>query len=135
MATIPKTAADRPAGDSSERPAIGSQSQRLEMVGRLTSGVAHDFANLLTLIAGYSELMLHRIGERDALRKNLEEISNAANRGARLTAQLLGFSRGQAHEPQSLDVNDLVRESLGLLSPVIGEHMKIETVLDPAEAR
>lgn len=138
MASISNPAADRPAADSPEpsaRPAAGSQSQRLEMVGRLTSGVAHDFANLLTLIAGYSELMLDRIGERDALRQHLEEIANAANRGARLTSQLLGFSRGQAAEPQALDINDLVQESLRLLGPVIGEHMKIETVLGATEAK
>ena len=138
MATIPNPAADRPAGDSPERPArpaAATQSQRLEMVGRLTSGVAHDFANLLTLIAGYSELMLNRIGEGDALRQHLEEISNAANRGARLTSQLLGFSRGHADELQPIDLNDLVRESLRLLGPVIGEHMKIEGALGAADAK
>lgn len=117
--------------EQNKLPLAGSQSQRLETVGRLASGVAHDFANLLTLIAGYSELMLDRIGETDTLRQHLEEISNAASRGARLTSQLLGFTRGQTTEPQALDLNDLVTESLRLLGPVIGEHMKIEAVLVP----
>ncbi|HUK15781.1 MAG TPA: ATP-binding protein [Bryobacteraceae bacterium] len=133
MATTSNPPVERqPAADNAEKnplPLAGSQSQRLETVGRLTSGVAHDFANLLTLIAGYSELMLDRIGEKDALRQHLEEISNAASRGARLTSQLLGFTRGRTGEPQALDLNEMATESLRLLGPVIGEHMRIETLL------
>ena len=133
MATTSNPSAERQtAAESAEKnplPLSGSQSQRLETVGRLTSGVAHDFANLLTLIAGYCELMLDRIGEKHALRQHLEEISNAASRGARLTSQLLGFTRGRTGEPQALDLNEMATESLRLLGPVIGEHMRIETVL------
>ena len=137
MATVSNPATDLPAPEDPEKSAppaaAGLQSQRLETVGRLASGVAHDFANLLTLIAGYSELMLDRIGEQDSLRQHLKEISDAANRGARLTSQLLGFSRGQSTEPQPIDLNELVRESLRLLCPVIGEHMQVETALGAVE--
>jgi two-component system cell cycle sensor histidine kinase/response regulator CckA len=138
MATVSNPAANRPVGDGpdkSVRPVAGSQSQRLETMGRLTSGVAHDFANLLTLITGYSELMLNRIGDADGLRQHLEEIANAANRGARLTSQLLGFSRGQSAEPQPLDLNELVRDSLRLLGPIVGEYLTLETVLAASEAK
>src|SRR5581483_2248574 len=65
------------------------QSQKLEVLGRLASGVAHDFANLLTLISGYSEIVLNRMTLLDPLRAELEEIRKAANRGAGMTAQLL----------------------------------------------
>jgi nitrogen-specific signal transduction histidine kinase/ActR/RegA family two-component response regulator len=131
MATTSNPAVDRQVAESTERMARTSTAQlhRLETVGRLASGVAHDFANLLTLISGYSELMLDRIEDREALRQHLEEITHAANRGARLTSQLLGFSRGQATEPQPVDLNELVTESLRLLGPVIGEHIKMESVL------
>ncbi|HKE29174.1 MAG TPA: ATP-binding protein [Bryobacteraceae bacterium] len=133
MATTSDPAVDRNSApeppEKGQLPLTGSQSERLETVGRLTSGVAHDFANLLTLISGYSELLLDRIGDGHALRQHLEEISNAASRGARLTSQLLGFSRGQTTDPQPLDLNALVTESLRLLGPVIGEHMNIETSL------
>jgi len=131
MGTRSNTAIDRQAAESTEKTARASaaQSHRLETVGRLASGVAHDFANLLTLIAGYSELMLDRIEDRDALRQHLEEITHAAKRGARLTSQLLGFSRGHSTEPQAIDLNELVTESLRLLGPVIGEHVRMESVL------
>ncbi len=115
--------------DKTARSSTTAQAHRLETVGRLASGVAHDFANLLTLIAGYSELMLDRIEDREALRQHLEEITHAADRGARLTAQLLGFSRGHTADPHPLDLNELVTESLRLLGPVIGEHMRMESVL------
>jgi len=134
MATISNPAMNRQPQENLENFQLtlaGSQSQRLETVGRLTSGVAHDFANLLTLISGYSELLLDRISDGDSLREHLEEISNAASRGARLTSQLLGFSRGGASEPQVIDLGALATESLRLLGPVIGEHMSMQTSLAP----
>ena len=84
------------------------QSEKMETVGRLVGGVAHDFANLLTLIAGYSDILLNRIGEKDPIRPELDEIRKAANRGARLTGQLLGFTRGQSVQPRPLDLNVIV---------------------------
>jgi signal transduction histidine kinase/CheY-like chemotaxis protein len=107
------------------------QAEKMETVGRLVGGVAHDFANLLTLIAGYSDILLNRVGEKDPLRGELDEIRKAANRGARLTAQLLGFTRGQAVSPRPLDLNAVVADLQRMLALVIGEHVDLETSLSP----
>jgi len=103
------------------------QAEKMETVGRLVSGVAHDFANLLTLIAGYSDILLNRIHEKDPIRPEVDEIRKAANRGARLTSQLLGFTRGQAVEPQPLDLNAVVVDLQRMLALIIGEHVTLET--------
>src|SRR5262249_30075153 len=87
--------------DSSASP----RSERMATVGRLLGGVAHDFANLLTLIGGYSDLLLNRVREQDPLWAGLDEIRKAAQRGSRLTGQLLGFTRGQSVQLKSLDLN------------------------------
>jgi nitrogen-specific signal transduction histidine kinase/CheY-like chemotaxis protein len=105
------------------------QLQKMETVGRLVGGVTHDFANLLTLIAGYSDILLNRIGERDPLRAELNEIRDAANRGARLTGQLLGFTRGQKAEPKAVDLNAIVVDMQRMLRPIIGEYVQLETCL------
>jgi signal transduction histidine kinase/CheY-like chemotaxis protein len=117
-----------PRGD---RQAAVKQSEKMETVGRLVGGVAHDFANLLTLIAGYSDILLNRIGEKDPVRPEIDEIRKAANRGARLTAQLLGFTRGQSVNPRPLDLNAIVAELQRMLALVIGEHVDLETCLAP----
>jgi two-component system cell cycle sensor histidine kinase/response regulator CckA len=111
------------------------QSEKMETVGRLVGGVAHDFANLLTLIAGYSDILLNRVGEKDPLRGELDEIRKAANRGARLTAQLLGFTRGQAVSPRPLDLNAVVSDLQRMLALVVGEHVDLETSLSPSLQR
>lgn len=107
------------------------QAEKMETVGRLVGGVAHDFANLLTLIAGYSDILLNRIGEKDPLRPEIDEIRKAANRGARLTSQLLGFTRGQAVQPRPLDLNAIVSDLQRMLALVIGEYVDLETNLSP----
>ena len=86
------------------------QAQKMETMGRLVGGVAHDFANLLTLIAGYSDILLNRMSQIDPLRPELDEIRKAAHRGSRLTSQLLGFSRGQSIEPRVLDLNAVIAD-------------------------
>ena len=108
-----------------------AQARKMETVGRLVGGVAHDFANLLTLIAGYSDILLNRIGEKDPLRPELDEIRKAANRGSRLTAQLLGFTRNQTVQPKPLDLNALIIEMQRMLRPIIGEYVDVETRLSP----
>ncbi|HWQ55313.1 MAG TPA: ATP-binding protein [Bryobacteraceae bacterium] len=118
-----------PAAESDDR--RRRQAEKMEAVGRLVGGVAHDFANLLTLISGYSELMLNRMEPEEPLRKELEEIRKAANRGSRLTAQLLGFTRGQAVEPKILDLNGLIRDMQNMLRPIIGEYVELTTDLAP----
>ena len=107
------------------------RSHRMESLGRLLGGVTHDFANLLTLIVGYSDILLNRTGEIDPLRSEIYEIRKAAGRGARLTAQLLGFARGAAAEPRPIDINPLVAEIEHMLRPIIGEYIALETVLAP----
>jgi two-component system, cell cycle sensor histidine kinase and response regulator CckA len=107
------------------------ESEKMATVGRLLGGVVHDFANLLTLISGYSEIVLDRLDERSCLQKELEEIRKAANRGARLTGQLLGFTRGQTAQPVLLDLNEIVTGIVRMLSPIIGEHLRVDTELAP----
>jgi len=116
---------------ASTEPKRKEQAEKMETVGRLVGGVAHDFANLLTLIAGYSDILLNRIGEMDPLRPELDEIRKAANRGARLTSQLLGFTRGQAVQPTVLDLNAIVLDLQRMLGLVIGEHTVLQTQLAP----
>jgi signal transduction histidine kinase/ActR/RegA family two-component response regulator len=108
-----------------------TQSEKMETVGRLVGGVAHDFANLLTLIGGYSEILLSRVREEDPLRAELDEIRKAAGRGSRLTGQLLGFTRGQSVQPRVLDLNAIIVDLKHMLVPAIGEHVTVETVLCP----
>ncbi|MFB3830077.1 MAG: ATP-binding protein [Bryobacteraceae bacterium] len=104
---------------------------RVLAMGRLAGGVAHDFANLLTLISGYSELILGRMSEGDPLRPELEEIRSAAGRGSRLIAQLLGYTRAQAAEPKVQDLNALVAGMERMLRPIIGENVELVEAPDP----
>ena len=106
-----------------------STRRKMEGVGRLASGLAHDFANLLTLISGYSEILLARVGSGDPSRPELNEIRKAANRGAELTSQLLAYSRRHAVEPQLLDLNALVADMQSMLRRIIGEHIDLGTQL------
>ncbi|MGH7252440.1 MAG: c-type heme family protein, partial [Nitrospiraceae bacterium] len=80
------------------------QAQKIEAIGRLAGGVAHDFNNLMTVVTGYSELILTRLGVDDPLRKEIEEIKKAGDRATTLTGQLLAFSRKQVLEPKVLDL-------------------------------
>jgi two-component system, cell cycle sensor histidine kinase and response regulator CckA len=112
-------------------PAKAAESEKMATVGRLLGGVVHDFANLLTLISGYTEIVLNRLEDRDCLKDELEEIRKAANRGARLTGQLLGFTRGQAAEASVQNVNEIVVGVARMLRPIVGEHLSLETVLAP----
>lgn len=107
------------------------ESEKMETVGRLLGGVVHDFANLLTLISGYSEILLNRIDDHNGLRDELDEIRKAANRGARLTGQLLAFTRGQTAQSGVLDLNEIVTGIVRMLRPIIGEHLNLDTVLSP----
>ncbi len=107
------------------------QAQKLEAVGRLAGGVAHDFNNLLTVISGYTELALKRLGEADPLRAELEEIHKAGQRAADLTRQLLALGRRQVLSPEPLDLNRVVAEIEKLLRRVIGEDVELVTRLQP----
>jgi hypothetical protein len=110
------------------------QAQKMDAVGRLAGGLAHDFNNLLTAITGYGDLVLGTLPADDARRADVEEIRIAADRAAALTQQLLAFSRKQVLQPRVLDLNVIVRNAEKLLRRLIGEHIALETVLDPALA-
>lgn len=114
---------------------IDPRARKMEAIGRLVGGVAHDFANLLTLIQGYSEMLLGRIGTKDPARPEMEEIRAAADRGARLTEQLLGFLRGETAQPRPVDLNAIVRDMQEMLRPIIGELVEMEADLDPCLER
>ncbi|OFV99811.1 MAG: hypothetical protein A3F68_05025, partial [Acidobacteria bacterium RIFCSPLOWO2_12_FULL_54_10] len=107
------------------------QAQKMESIGRLAGGVAHDFNNHLGVIIGYSELLLERLGPNDPLRKNAGMIKEAGLRSASLTRQLLAFSRKQILELRILDLNEVVSELEKMLLPLIGEDIELVTSLDP----
>ncbi len=105
------------------------QSQKMEAVGRLAGGVAHDFNNQLTAIMGYADILLGSLDSGDARRLEVAEIIRAAGRAAELTRQLLAFSRRQVLRPRIVDLNDLVREMRGMLQRLIGENISLVTPL------
>jgi two-component system cell cycle sensor histidine kinase/response regulator CckA len=107
------------------------QGQKMEAVGRLAGGIAHDFNNLLTIIGGYSQMLLDGTSTTDPKRDRLEQILSAAHRASILTRQLLAFSRRQVLQPKLVNVNHLLTNMQALLRPLIGEHIAIETELDP----
>jgi signal transduction histidine kinase len=107
------------------------QAQKIEAVGRLAGGVAHDFNNILTAITGHSELLLREMGADDPRRKHAEQIEKSAYMAAALTRQLLTFSRKQVIEPRVLDLNAVVSNIENMLRRLIGDHIEFSTVLDP----
>jgi len=107
------------------------QSQKIEAVGRLAGGVAHDFNNLLTIIGGYCDLLLDRLGAEDPSRGHIGEIKKAADRATSLTRQLLAFSRRQVLAPQVLDLNTVVANIHKMLRRLIGED--VDLILAPAQ--
>jgi PAS domain S-box-containing protein len=100
------------------------QSQRLNAVGQLAAGVAHDFNNILTIVTGHTGLLLSRNDLPADARPDLERVESAALRAASLTRQLLTFSRQQAIFPRPVSLNEIVQVSTELLARVIGEHIR-----------
>jgi PAS domain S-box-containing protein len=111
------------------------RSQKLEAVGRLAGGVAHDFNNILTAILGYSDLTLRSLENYDSARHRIEEIQRAAQRASSLTQQLLAFSRKQVLQPKVLNLNLIVADIDRMLRRLIGEDVDLVTILDPGLGR
>jgi PAS domain S-box-containing protein len=105
------------------------QSQKMETVGRLAGGIAHDLNNLLTILIGYSQLSLLGLKEDNPLKGNLQEIKSATERAAQLTNQLLAFSRRQVLNVKVLDLNTIVRGLEKMLRRIIGEDIELITNL------
>jgi len=118
--------------DITERKQIEAQfvqAQKMQAVGQLAAGVAHDFNNILTAISGYSDLLLSQLAVDDPVRPHAQEIERAAYRAARLTRQLLAFSRRQVLEPHVLDLKAVVTEMVNMLQRLVGENINVRVTL------
>jgi len=102
-----------------------SQAQKMESVGRLAGGVAHDFNNMLNIILGNTEMAIEDIAPDDPVQGNLGEILSAAKRSAAITRQLLAFSRKQTIAPKILNLNDTIESMLRMLRRLIGEDIDL----------
>jgi len=110
-------------------------SQKMEAVGQLAGGVAHDFNNRLTAILGYAELVARELERASPLHEDIDEIRRSAEGAASLTRQLLAFSRREVLQPRVLDLNTLVSELSRMLRRFIGENIELSTHLGGSPAR
>jgi two-component system cell cycle sensor histidine kinase/response regulator CckA len=108
------------------------QAQRMDALGQLAGGVAHDFNNMMTAVIGFSELVLARLEDAHPLRRHVEEIRRAGERASEMTHQLLAFSRKQVLQPRVFDLNTVVADVEKLLQRLIGEDVELVSLLDPA---
>jgi two-component system, cell cycle sensor histidine kinase and response regulator CckA len=104
--------------------------QRMEAIGRLAGGLAHDFNNVLTIIQGHVHLLLQALPEDDPRRADLEEVCRAGEHGGSLIRQLLAFSRQQVLQPRVVDLNAVVLSTEGMLRRILGENVRLKLDLD-----
>jgi len=107
------------------------EAQKMQSIGMLAGGVAHDFNNMLTVILGNTELALTRAEPASTLQRELEAVQKTAKRAAALTQQLLAFSRRQILQPRPVDLNALVSDLAHMLGRLIGEHIQLQLELAP----
>jgi PAS domain S-box-containing protein len=105
------------------------QSQKMEAVGQLTGGVAHDFNNILTVIIGMTELLTDSVGNDPKLAPIVQAIDEAASRGAQLTQRMLAFARKQPLQAHNIDLNEIVTRSANMLRRTIGEDISVRLAL------
>ncbi|HJT90019.1 MAG TPA: ATP-binding protein [Bryobacteraceae bacterium] len=120
--------------DISQRKQLEEQlvhAQKMEAVGRLAGGVAHDFNNMLTVISGYNRMILEELSPLDPLHGYAEEIGKAADRAGAITNQLLAFSRRQVIQPRILNVNSIVSQIEKMLRRLLGEDIQLQLNLSP----
>jgi PAS domain S-box-containing protein len=120
------------ARDITERKQLEEQllhSQKMEAVGQLAGGVAHDLNNILTVIYGYCSVLQLKIGRDAPFRSDIDQIYAAAERAANLTRSLLAFSRKQIMSPKTVNLNEVVTNVVNLLARIIGEDIELNTVL------
>ena len=126
IASVRDITAHKKAEEDNERLHVQlTQAQKMETVGRLAGGVAHDFNNMLSVILGHAELALSSMDTDQPLFANLQEISRAAKRSADLTRQLLAFARKQTVAPKVIDLNHTVEGMLKMLRRLIGEDIDL----------
>lgn len=123
------TASKKAEEEKSKLEAQLMQAQKMEIVGRLAGGVAHDFNNMLSVIMGYVDLAKMRLAKQHPVLKDIAEIEKAAIRSRDITTQLLAFSRKQIIEPKIIDLNDLVAHTQKALIRLIGEDVELKVVL------
>ena len=105
------------------------QAQKMEAVGQLTGGIAHDLNNILTVITGTIEILAEAVADRPELAAIAKMIDEAAARGGDLTQRLLAFARKQPLQPREVDVNSLVIETANMLRPTLGERVEVRMML------
>ena len=111
------------------------QAQKMEAIGKLTGGIAHDFNNMLTVIMGYSELMLKSLQPDAPLRDHVEQVKEAGERASLLTNQLLAFSRKQVLHPRVMDLNAALTNLERMLQRLLGEDIDLVVVPAPGLGR
>ena len=118
------------------------QAQKMESVGRLAGGVAHDFNNMLNVIIGFAELAMEKVAPEDSLQMDLEEIVSAGRRSVEITRQLLTFARKQIISPEVINLNETLESMLKMLHRLIGENIDLNfspgsdlwpVLLDPSQ--
>ncbi|RKX76613.1 MAG: hybrid sensor histidine kinase/response regulator [Spirochaetes bacterium] len=106
------------------------QSQKMDAIGRLAGGVAHDFNNILTVITGYCSLIKDKLKEDIPVENDIEGIQNAAHKAAALTRRLLSFSRNQILKPEVININDMIRDMDKLIRMLILEDISVHAILN-----